>query len=231
MVGGNPIWPASSSGPSKNGKSGGFENHATTLLQHMKIISAQYLKGVTGPEQRSGESAPETCFIGRSNVGKSSMINRLVTQGVARTSSTPGATRIINLYKVVYEFGGGRRWMIFSDFPGFGYAKVSKDVYKGWEAMIERYISGNDRISKVIWAYDVRRDIDDLDRTVIDWMFSLELDFAVVLTKIDKETRNNVMKKKMLFSRYFGESRVFTFSAKDGYGRKELLSHIMSPGD
>jgi len=116
--------------------------------------------------------------------------------------------------------------MMFSDFPGFGYAKVPKETYKGWQGMIEGYVSHNPRIEKLIWVYDVRRDIDDLDRALIDWVFSLELDFAVVLTKIDKETRNNVTNKKRLFSRYFGESRVFMFSAKDGYGRKELLSHI-----
>jgi GTP-binding protein len=197
----------------------------------MKIISAQYLKGVTSPDRQAGESASEICFIGRSNVGKSSMINKLVMQSVAKTSSTPGATRVINLYKVVYEFGGSRKSIVFSDFPGFGYAKVSREMYKGWEEMIGGYVSENDRISKVIWAYDVRRDIDDLDRTLIDWIHSLQLNFAVVLTKIDKETRSNIMKKKMLFSRYFGESRVFTFSARDGYGRKELLSHIVSPDD
>jgi GTP-binding protein len=197
----------------------------------MKIVSAQYLKGVTSPEWQAVEPIPEISFIGRSNVGKSSMINRLVMQKVAKTSSTPGATRVINLYKIVYEFGGARRWMIFSDFPGFGYAKVSREMYKGWEAMIEGYISENDCIHKLIWAYDVRRDIDELDKTLIDWLTSMELDFVVVLTKIDKETRSNVAKKRMLFSRYFGESRVLTFSAKDGYGRKELLSHIVSSDD
>ncbi|HEY3278315.1 MAG TPA: ribosome biogenesis GTP-binding protein YihA/YsxC [Syntrophorhabdaceae bacterium] len=194
----------------------------------MKILNAEYMKGVTRPDETADETVPEVSFIGRSNVGKSSMINRLVMRKVAKTSSTPGATRIINLYKVLYELGGGRKSMIFSDFPGFGYAKVSKEMYKGWESMIGGYIAESRRIRDLIWVYDVRRDIDDLDKALIDWVFSLELEFSVVLTKIDKETRSNVMKKKMLFSRYFGESRVLTFSAKDGYGRKELLSHIVA---
>ncbi len=197
----------------------------------MKIINAQYLKGVTGPEGLEGEPGPEVCFVGRSNVGKSSMINALVSQKVAKTSSTPGATRLINLYKVQYELGGSRRSMIFSDFPGFGYAKVSKQMYKGWEGMIETYVSENTRIDKLIWVYDVRRDIDNLDKTLIDWIFSLRLDFAVVLTKADKETRSNVSQKRRLFSGYFGDSRVLTFSAKDGHGRRELLSHIFSPDE
>lgn len=197
----------------------------------MKILTAEYLMGTTSPKHGGGESVPEVCFIGRSNVGKSSMINSLVMQKIARTSSTPGATRVINLYKIVYEFKGGRRSVIFADFPGFGYAKVSRDVYGAWEEMIESYVAENGRISRLIWVYDVRRDIDELDRALIDWICSIRLDFTLVLTKIDKDTRNNVIKKKALFSRYFGESRVLAFSAKDGYGRRELLSHIFNASE
>jgi GTP-binding protein len=197
----------------------------------MKIITAQYLKGVTRPEDPGNDSAGEICFLGRSNVGKSSMINALVMQKVAKTSSTPGATRIINLYKVLYEFKGVRRSIIFSDFPGFGYAKISREMYKGWEKMIETYVSENSHISGLIWVYDVRRDIDALDRTLVDWIYSIGVDFTLVLTKIDKETRSHVMDKKKLFSGYFGESRVLTFSAKDGYGRRDLLSHIFGSTD
>jgi GTP-binding protein len=199
--------------------------------EKMKILTAQYLKGVTSPEGSSSESLPEVCFIGRSNVGKSSMINKLVSQKVAKTSSTPGATRIINLYKVFYEFKGARKSIIFSDFPGFGYAKVSREIYSSWQEVIETYVSQNSRIEKLIWVYDVRRDVDELDRALIDWIFSLRLDFTLVLTKIDKETRSNVANKKKLFSGYFGESRVFVFSAKDGYGKKEPLSHIFNSDD
>lgn len=194
----------------------------------MKIVDAQYLKGVTKAEDRAGESLPEVCFIGRSNVGKSSMINRLVMQKIAKTSSTPGATRVINLYKVVYEFKGGRGSMIFSDFPGFGYAKVSREIYRGWEQMIETYITGNGSIRKLLWAYDVRREIDDLDKALVDWIYSIDMDFTLVLTKADKESFGRVAAKKRLFSGYFGEGRVLAFSAKDGYGRKELLSHIFN---
>ena len=166
--------------------------------------------------------------MGRSNVGKSSMINKLVMQKVAKTSSTPGATKAINLYKVYYESGGARKSMIFSDFPGFGYAKVPKETYRGWQGMIETYVSSNSRIEKLVWVYDVRRDIDDSTGRSSTGFFPFSWIFAVALTKIDKETRNNISHKRRLFSGYFGESRVFAFSAKDGQGRKELLSHIFS---
>ena len=193
----------------------------------MKIVSARYVKGVTRPESGDHGSFPEVSFIGRSNVGKSSMINALVMQKIAKTSSTPGATRIINLYQVVYEFKGSKKSAILSDFPGFGYAKVPREMQKGWEQMIEDYVSQNDRIRKLLWVFDVRRDMDDLDRALVDWVYSIDIDFSLVLTKVDKETRSAVATKKRLFSRYFGEGRVLLFSAKDGYGRKELLSHIL----
>jgi GTP-binding protein len=194
----------------------------------MKILAAQYLKGVVNPESRGNESIPEICFLGRSNVGKSSMINRLVMQKVAKTSSTPGATRVINLYKVLYEFKGDRQSIIFSDFPGFGYAKVPREVYRNWEKMIETYVMDNMYIRRLIWVYDVRRDLDDLDKSLIDWFDSHEMDFTLVLTKIDKESQSFVTRKKKLFNEYFSRERIVAFSAKDGDGRKELLSHLLS---
>ena len=171
---------------------------------------------------------PEICFIGRSNVGKSSMINKLLAQRIARTSSTPGATQVINLYEVLYEHGRQRQRIIFSDFPGFGYSKVSKKIYRGWEAMIENYINANKLIKRLIWVYDVRRKIDETDNMLIDWMSDNNLDFTLVLTKIDKVSRNDVYAKRLIFEKLFGDGRVFVFSSKDGYGRIELLSHIVS---
>jgi len=173
---------------------------------------------------------PEVCFIGRSNVGKSSMINRLLMQKVARTSSTPGATRMINLFEVLYEADGARERLIFSDFPGFGYAKVARKTYQGWQEMIENYIVASRSIKRLIWVYDVRREIDEMDQTLIDWLDSRQLDFTLVLTKVDKVNRNELSAKKGSFVRLFGEKRIFAFSSKDGHGREELLSHILGSG-
>jgi GTP-binding protein len=194
----------------------------------MKILTARYIKGVVKPEPPENDDAPEIGFIGRSNVGKSSMINKLVMQKVAKTSSTPGATRIINLYRIEYEYKGGKRSATFSDFPGFGYAKVPRKMYQSWQEMIEAYVRENERIRKLVWVYDVRRELDDLDRSLIDWLDSMGMDFLLVLTKIDKETRSAVAKKKALMSRYFRYEQIITFSAKDGDGRKELLSHLFA---
>ena len=194
----------------------------------MKILNAQYVKGILVPESKDMYNIPEICFLGRSNVGKSSMINTLLMRKVARTSSTPGATRMINLYRVQYESKGSKKWIMFSDFPGFGYSKVSKTTYQSWEKLIEGYVLENTCIRKLIWVFDIRRDMDALDKTLIEWIEDNRLDVSLVLTKADKESSNVVAKRKVLFNNYVENSQIFVFSSKDGTGRKELLSHILT---
>ncbi len=194
----------------------------------MKILDAQYVKGILVPERKDMYNIPEICFLGRSNVGKSSMINTLLMRKVARTSSTPGATRMINLYRVQYEAKGSKKWIMFSDFPGFGYSKVSKTTYQSWEKLIEGYVLENTCIRRLIWVFDIRRDMDTLDKTLIEWIEDNRLDVSLVLTKADKESSNVVAKRKALFSNYVENSQIFVFSSKDGTGRKELLSHILT---
>lgn len=205
------------------------ETEATS--KGMKIISAGYLRTVTQPADRKTGDVPEVCFIGRSNVGKSSLINRLVMQKVARTSSTPGATKAINLYEVSYDHGGTRRRCILSDFPGFGYSKVSKTTYRGWEALVDGYITGNRFIRRLVWVLDIRRDLDELDETVFTWVQDKGLSCTVVLTKSDKEGRgHNIMKKERVAAK-LATSPVFIFSSKDGRGRQELLTHLLAGFD
>lgn len=200
----------------------------TIFLTDSKILNSQYIKSVTGFEHRIQLEDPEICFIGRSNVGKSSIINKLAMQKIARTSSTPGATKLINIYRINYEFEKIRKSTIFSDFPGFGYSKVSKKIYLGWQDMIDGYIRKNNFIKRLIWVYDVRRDIDELDNNVMKWIGSTGHNFTMVITKIDKVSKNEAFQKKRLFEKNFGNDRVFVFSSKDGFGRETLLSHIFN---
>ncbi|HOW55583.1 MAG TPA: ribosome biogenesis GTP-binding protein YihA/YsxC [Syntrophorhabdaceae bacterium] len=192
----------------------------------MRIIDAKYVKSVSSPGEVQFNAAAEICFIGRSNVGKSSLINALVTQRVARTSSRPGATRMINIYKVLYESLGKRDWIIFSDFPGFGYAKVSRSMALDWQKMVEGYLPANERIKRIIWLLDVRRDFDDLDLMLAQWLHSKQLPFTPVLTKVDKETQGNIVKKVRSYEQFFNGQKAYLFSSRTGYGKKELLTHM-----
>ncbi|NLT23748.1 MAG: ribosome biogenesis GTP-binding protein YsxC [Syntrophorhabdus sp.] len=192
----------------------------------MRIIDARYIKSVRAAGDAEVGDLPEICFVGRSNVGKSSLINALAAQRVARTSSRPGATRMINIYKVLYESKGRRGWVIFSDFPGFGYAKVSREMARDWRKMVEGYLLTNDRIRRVIWLFDVRRDPDDLDSMLVEWFLAKGLPFSPVLTKVDKETQGNIAKKRRSFEAFVNGARAHLFSSRTGYGKKELLLHI-----
>jgi len=191
----------------------------------MRIIDSTYVKSVSLPGEII-ESMPEICFVGRSNVGKSSLINTLATQRVARTSSRPGATRMINIYKVLYEYQGRRDYMIFSDFPGFGFARVSRSMVLDWQKMVEGYLSKNKRIRRIIWLLDVRREFDDLDQMLAEWLLSKQLPFTPVLTKIDKESQGNIAKKVRSYAQFFEGRKAHLFSSRTGYGKKELLAHI-----
>jgi GTP-binding protein len=192
----------------------------------MRITDAAFVKSVTAINQRKDIVEPEVCFVGRSNVGKSSLLNSLSMRKVARTGSTPGATRAINLYRVKYEQQGTKRQAIFSDFPGFGYSKVARTVYQNWQGMIETYVIGNRMIRLVLWAFDVRRDFDELDHMLLEWLRQHGLPFSVVLTKADKESRNRCLLKKQGVHDIIGREPVLVYSSKDGTGRAELLVHI-----
>jgi len=192
----------------------------------MRIIQADFLRSITSVEQRGDLAIPEICFIGRSNVGKSSLINSLSSRRIAKTGSTPGATRLINLYRVRYEMNGQKQEALFSDFPGFGYSKVARTVYENWQQMVEGYMTGNTLIRHVLWAFDVRRDFDELDRMLLSWLRDKGLPFSLVVTKADKEGRGRSMQKRQTIQKTLGDAAVFIYSSKDGSGKAELLAHI-----
>ena len=192
----------------------------------MRIIDAGFLRSVTGIGQRRQMALPEVCFVGRSNVGKSSLLNALAARKIARTGATPGVTRLINLYTITWEGEGRRGRAILSDFPGFGYSKVSQGMYEGWQAMVEGYMAGNEWIRRVLWVFDMRRDFDRLDAMLLEWLRARGLGFSLILTKADKVSRGASLERQRAFRRSLGQEEVFVFSSKDGYGRKEVLFHV-----
>jgi GTP-binding protein len=149
----------------------------------MKILSAEWLATAAGPEGFPAPSAPEVAFLGRSNVGKSSLLNALVRRKkLARTSSAPGKTRLIHFFKV--ERTGLETH--FVDLPGYGYAKVSKEERRGWQGLIESYLEGRPTLRAAVLLQDLRRDISDDEILLIDWLHERDIPVLLAITKIDK---------------------------------------------
>jgi len=149
----------------------------------MKVLDAEWLATAAGPDGFPAPSAPEVAFLGRSNVGKSSLLNALVRRKkLARTSSAPGKTRLIHFFKV--ERPGLETH--FVDLPGYGYAKVSKQERSSWQGLIESYLEGRPTLRAAVLLQDLRRDISDDETLLIDWLHERDIPVLLAITKVDK---------------------------------------------
>lgn len=176
-------------------------------------------------EQYPTEGYPEVAFAGRSNVGKSSLINTLVNRrSLARTSSTPGKTRTINFYNI-------NDAIYLVDLPGYGYAKVSKEEKKKWSGMIEGYLNNRQELKTVILLVDIRHEPTNDDKLMLEWMRNSGKDVVVVATKADKLSKNEMMKhvpmvKKAL--KLTPNDKFIAFSSQTKQGKEELWEIIKS---
>ena len=166
---------------------------------------------------------PELAFVGRSNVGKSSLINSLLNRKkLVKISQTPGKTQEINFFKINNDF-------IFADLPGYGFAKVPQSVQKRWKKMIEDYFLKRETLLVVIFIIDLRRSPSPLDLNLQQWLESCGVEYLLVGTKTDKLSQSEVKKQvSKLNAVYFdgGEDRLLAYSSKSSRGRKELWSKI-----
>lgn len=154
----------------------------------MKIISAEFVRSCESPEQFPQDRLPEIAFVGRSNVGKSSLINSLLNRkSLAKVSHTPGKTRILNFFRVTTTDPLLKSFYVV-DLPGYGYAKVAKSVRAQWGPMIERYLRGRSTLRGVLLLVDVRR-TEGPDTSTIEWLLELGQQPVVVATKLDKLSR------------------------------------------
>lgn len=181
----------------------------------MKITEAVYeLSGVKF-EQYPSQGLPELALVGRSNVGKSSLINRLINRkNLARTSSQPGKTRTLNFYKINDMF-------YFVDLPGYGYAKVSKELRQEWGKMIEKYLVEREELKGVIQVIDLRHPPTEDDRYMQEWLAYHNFNRMVVVTKADKIPKGKWDKHKAVIKRELNLTKdvpVFLFSAEKGLG-------------
>lgn len=191
----------------------------------MKIKSAVFAISNTDYKKCPTGNLPEYAFIGRSNVGKSSLINMLTDQKkLAKTSGKPGKTQLINHFLINEE------WYIV-DLPGYGYAKVSKSAREKFEKFISDYLTKREQLLNVFVLLDSRLEPQQIDLEFMNWCGEKEIPFAMVFTKIDKLSssalQKNMAKYKKEMLKYWEElPPVFTTSSESGFGKEKLLNYI-----
>ncbi|MBN2432274.1 MAG: YihA family ribosome biogenesis GTP-binding protein [Acidobacteria bacterium] len=186
----------------------------------MKITSVEYLLSARSATDYPRQSRPEIAFAGRSNVGKSSLINTLLKRrGIAKTSSTPGKTRCINFFLINGSF-------YFVDLPGYGYAKVSRHEQQQWGGMIEEYLQAGDRRKLVVMLVDCRHAASPLDLQMKQWLDHHSLAHVIVATKADKLSKNQLAQSLRRLGNAFDGSVLLPFSAENETGRLELWRRI-----
>jgi GTP-binding protein len=187
----------------------------------MKIASAEFVKSATLPSQYPEGILPEVAFAGRSNVGKSSLINTITRKkNLARISSTPGCTRLINFFIVNKEIS-------LVDLPGYGYAKAPLASRREWGPMIETYLQHRESLESVIVILDVRRQPSEQDLTLIDWLRHYEILPTIVLTKIDKVSRSQAKIRQRKIKELLGLTvDPILFSARTGEGKDAIWGVI-----
>ncbi|WP_418790760.1 ribosome biogenesis GTP-binding protein YihA/YsxC [Phosphitispora sp. TUW77] len=189
----------------------------------MRIVSANYTISAVGPKQYPEDGQFEIAFAGRSNVGKSSLINRMLNRkALARTSSTPGKTRLLNFYHINDSF-------YFVDLPGYGFAKVSKTEKAGWGKMIEEYLLNRGSLRAVIHLLDIRHAPSKEDAQMHEWLKHYGIPTILVITKADKIARGKWQKHTRLIKETLvplPDTPVIIFSAETGQGKDELWNLI-----
>lgn len=187
-------------------------------------FQTQFLLSAVNADHFPAPTVPEIAFLGRSNVGKSSLLNALVGEKSAKVSQTPGRTRAINFFQLSGE--KQRPKLIFSDLPGYGYAKISKSISAEWPKFIEPYLAERETLRLCICLVDSNIPPQPGDGKLIEWLRHLERDFLVVATKTDRLSGNARTRNLAAIRSEFELDEVLPVSAKTSAGIKELWSRI-----
>ena len=185
----------------------------------MIIRSASFVTSLARFDEFPGQGLPEVAMVGKSNVGKSSLINRLTGNGkLARTSPEPGKTRLINLYDINHE-------LLLTDLPGYGFAKVSRDEKGRWASMIEGYLAGSRNLRLALQLVDMRHEPSRDDAAMVGYLRHYEIPFMVIATKCDKLSRAERARCLPPICRALEVQpwQIIPFSAVDGTGRDRIL--------
>ncbi|RAV22030.1 ribosome biogenesis GTP-binding protein YihA/YsxC [Paenibacillus contaminans] len=190
----------------------------------MKVNNAEFVISAVSPSQYPEDGLPEIALAGRSNVGKSSLINKMINRkNLARTSSKPGKTQTLNYYKINED-------LFFVDLPGYGYAQVSKSERERWGKFIEQYLTQREELKLILQLVDIRHAPSKDDQSMYEWLKHLGLPVCVVATKADKISRSQWQKHVKLVKQTLGfhsADRFVLFSSETGMGKDELWDIIL----
>lgn len=190
----------------------------------MRVL-ARFLAAATDIAHFPAPSLPEIAFLGRSNVGKSSVINSLVGAKLARTSSTPGRTRSINFFEIRWP-GKPQPELLFADLPGYGYAKISREISQEWPKFIEPYLRERGTLALCIALVDCNVPPQPADRQLLDFLNASGRNFLLVATKSDRLSNNQLHKALRTFASEYPAAHPLPYSSKTGVGRDELWKEI-----
>ena len=189
----------------------------------MIIRSAKFICSAVTPEHYPPADLPEVAFAGRSNVGKSSLINKILNRKkLVRTSKTPGRTQLLNFFEIneIYRF---------VDLPGYGYAKVPAEVQKRWRPMVETYLTSRSNMRGMVLLLDIRREPSKEDLNLWHWLQTKSIEVVKVTTKADKLSRNKRNKQIAAIAKTLGckKEELIEFSAITGEGRREIWKELL----
>jgi GTP-binding protein len=190
----------------------------------MRVL-ARFLAAASNAAHFPAPTLPEVAFLGRSNVGKSSVINSLIGSKLARTSSTPGRTRNINFFEIRWP-GKPHPELIFADLPGYGYAKISREISQEWPGFIEPYLKFRPTLALCVALVDVNIPPQPSDQQLLDLLNALGREFVLVATKSDRLSNNQLHNALRSHSERYSAARVIAYSAKTGKGRDALWARI-----
>jgi len=188
-------------------------------------VLSRFLCSAMAVNQFPHTALPEVAFLGRSNVGKSSVINSLLGTKIAKTSSTPGRTRSINFFEVRWP-GKPQPELVFADLPGYGYAKVPKEVAASWSAFIEPYLKERKTLALCLALVDLNVPPQPNDKELLEFLDAAGRKALIIGTKADKLSGNTLHRALENFSRAAPHARVIPYSARTGHGRNELWQEI-----
>jgi GTP-binding protein len=195
-----------------------------------KIVDSKFLKSLPSWKNHGLDPLPQLCAAGRSNVGKSSLLNALAQrQGLAKTSSTPGRTQSLVIFEASFHGPEGRQPFHLIDLPGYGYAKVSKELRSQWRPMIDGYLAGNQRLAACLMLLDVRREPNDQDLELLEAMAEHNLPVLPIITKVDKvpkTQRARALKPIVAALGLESAADLWVVSAVDRTGLDELTAEL-----